>query len=178
MNLDQLIHKGRIFVHIPKTGGSSMTLALGLPRKRHLTVAKIIEQVGYEAYRDAFTFTIVRNPYDREESFYKYLKGKNPGRFKDFADYVDHYYIKRRAKYPEHHNPQVDWLTYNKVILVDRILRFETLNEDYEGIRNIVLGGELPHVNKSGGVAEWTPELREIIYEHYKKDFKRFGYKA
>lgn len=37
-----------VFIHINKTGGTSMGKALGLPLKRHLTVDEVINIIGEE----------------------------------------------------------------------------------------------------------------------------------
>lgn len=102
-----IISKGRgyIFVHIPKTGGTALTLALearalkddifigdtpkALARKarlvgvktagrlwKHSTLADIDGLIGAEELAGLFTVTLVRNPWDRLVSFYHFLKDK------------------------------------------------------------------------------------------------------
>ncbi|MCV2869480.1 sulfotransferase family protein [Defluviimonas sp. WL0002] len=89
-----------IFVHIPKTAGTSIDLALrdhSLPRAtrgRHLlaklnpfpvapdrvvmpmhsTAAQIRRKMGSEAYAQFTSFAFVRNPFDHALSHYEYLK--------------------------------------------------------------------------------------------------------
>ena len=100
-----IISPGRIyiFVHIPKTAGTAMALALegramkddlmlgdtpkALKRRRrlrdaqsagrlwkHSTLADIEGVVSAEDIRDSFTFTLVRNPWDRMVSYYHWLR--------------------------------------------------------------------------------------------------------
>src|SRR6056297_1476065 len=100
-----IISPGRrfIFVHIPKTGGTSMALALearahrddiligdtpkAIKRKRrltalkprgrlwkHSTLADIDGIVSPEDLDGLFVFTMVRNPWDRMVSYYHWLR--------------------------------------------------------------------------------------------------------
>jgi hypothetical protein len=100
-----IVSRGRkyIFVHIPKTGGTAMTLALedramkddiligDTPkaqkrRKRlkgvkvagklwkHSTLADIDGLVSADELDDMFVFTMVRNPWDRMVSYYHWLR--------------------------------------------------------------------------------------------------------
>lgn len=98
--------RGYVFVHIPKTGGTALALALearamrddiligdtpkararrgrlaGLtPRGRlwkHSTLADIDGVLGAEELAGMFTVTLVRNPWDRMVSYYHWLRGQS-----------------------------------------------------------------------------------------------------
>jgi len=102
-----IVSRGRryIFVHIPKTGGTALTLALegralkddifigDTPKARarrgrlagvttagrlwkHSTLSDVQGLVSAEEMAEFFTLTLVRNPWDRMLSFYHYLRGK------------------------------------------------------------------------------------------------------
>ncbi len=102
-----IISRGRrfIFVHIPKTGGTALALALearataddvligDTPKARarrgrlkgvkaagrlwkHSTLADIDGLVTPDEVKDFFTLTIVRNPWDRAVSYYHWLRGQ------------------------------------------------------------------------------------------------------
>ena len=58
---------GMIFVHISKTGGTSVEAALGIRHDLH-TARELISVYGEYAWDEAFTFSFVRHPWDRAYS--------------------------------------------------------------------------------------------------------------
>lgn len=105
-----IVSRGRryIFVHIPKTGGTALGLALesralkddiligdtpkakaraarqrGLAARgrlwKHSTLADIDGLVGPDEMADFFILTMVRNPWDRMVSYYHWLRGQTFG---------------------------------------------------------------------------------------------------
>ncbi len=103
-----IISRGRrfIFVHIPKTGGTALSLALearaqkddiligDTPKARarkgrltgaktagrlwkHSTLADVAGLVTEAEMADFFTLTLVRNPWDRMVSYYHWLRGQS-----------------------------------------------------------------------------------------------------
>ncbi|MDV7271766.1 sulfotransferase family 2 domain-containing protein [Thioclava sp. A2] len=103
-----IISRGRryIFVHIPKTGGTALTLALEDRAKaddiligdtpkavrrrgrlkgaqtagrlwKHSGLADVIELISEDEARSMFCFTIVRNPWDRMVSYYHWLRDQS-----------------------------------------------------------------------------------------------------
>ena len=51
-----------IFVHIPKTAGSSVSEALGLTWQNHKDLARYRKELEAKVFSAYFKFTIVRNP--------------------------------------------------------------------------------------------------------------------
>lgn len=66
-----------IFIHIPKTGGTSVEHAFGfdyamLGDRKHQTPQECIAEVGREIWDRYFKFTFIRNPWDRMVSWWMY----------------------------------------------------------------------------------------------------------
>ena len=70
-----------VFLHIPKTGGTTVKRLLGIrqlnsenpvliPSPQHLTCALLRVSMGHEKYDSYFKFTFVRNPWARLVSDY------------------------------------------------------------------------------------------------------------
>ena len=77
---------------------------------------------------------------------------------------------------------QLDYISENNNILVDRILRFENLSGDFDHLaKEIGFEGNLPHVNKSKQKENYqnyyTKHTKEAIFQRFKQDFEYFGYR-
>jgi hypothetical protein len=165
-----------IFVHIPKTGGETITkmlwgCKLSLATGKHLTVKQYAEQCSIEDY---YCFSIVRNPYERALSHYRFLKQYyNPPRIKcNFETWIQ--------------NPHgaIDFLFYPQSYYVDDtvdIFKFE----DWDAtIRQICkkTGFKNPnsfiHRNKTRKEEDLSlsPISIAAINDLYSEDFERFGY--
>ena len=80
--------KGRaVFVHLPKTAGSTIEYILGVGGSCHAT-ASALEACKPEMYRSALTFTVIRNPLDRVISMYDYARAGGNGKEGDAAKYA------------------------------------------------------------------------------------------
>lgn len=171
-----------IFVHIPKSGGTSIgtwlegPVMIGHPRMEDLLPYKT----------NQVTFTVVRNPWDRAVSAYHYLFCTE--KETTFQSYIDkgkptfEEFIKNLGTVTTQEvwfnglNTQCDWIRGG----VDHILKFENLEEDFKIIQNITGNFKpLPHLNKSNhkNYREYfTPETRDIIAQVFKEDIERFNY--
>lgn len=177
-----------IFIHINKTAGTSIGRALGMPVKRHLMAKEVIASIGQEKWDSAFKFTLVRNPWDKAVSLYEYRKKKDrtgvATRGISFSDWVKVTYGEQKdpSYYePRAFQPQVEWLRdFEGRISMDFIGKFESINEDFEHIREIIgLDAGLPHLNagrRSGYRSYYDNETREIIAHWFKEDIHAFGY--
>ena len=163
------------FIHIPKTGGTSIKSALNIRKLGHPTL---------KSYT-ANTFTVVRNPFDRLVSLFRYAKTKNTFYYKThkyysliakcnfdtFVEILPDVCDKFIAR------PQSDFICDSKDnLLVDHVLRYETLQKDFNKFWDI----KLPHLNKSDRHEDWeryyNKNTIKTAYEFYKRDFKNFNY--
>jgi len=192
-------NKEFIFIHIPKTAGVSIEEQLGgygdLDKLhgirdnialQHLTMQQMISVVGSDIAKKYFTFTVVRNPYDRCVSEFFWFKRwetqlLHHDTFKDllphnyteagvtFYDWVNtlKYQIVNNSKLPlvlqGHNIPQVDFThVKHKKCAIDFIARFENINEDFYSICDGIGIGrqQLRHSNK-------RPRFDNIKQSHY-----------
>lgn len=148
-----------VFIHINKCAGTSVGKALGLPKKQHLTALEVIAEIGEPAWREAFKFTIVRNPWDKVVSHYKHRIKTNQTRMGEqpitFKDWVAATYSGRRepAYYdqPKMFQQQVEWLKNRKdKVEIDYVGRFEDMSGSFAEIaRRIGVDATLPHLNRT-----------------------------
>lgn len=177
-----------IFIHINKTGGTSIEKALKLPLT-HLTAIEYKNRIGEARWRKKFSFAIVRNPWDKVVSQYRYRVMIDETQLKkktvSFNDWVKLVFVDNDLEY---HNeakmftPQMDWLINEEgEIIVNFIGRFENFNEDWENICVQLnrKGLELPHVKKSVRTdyrEYYNDHSIEIVAKWYRKDIEEFGY--
>lgn len=176
-----------IFVHINKTGGSSIERALGAPFQ-HLTALELRDDLGERRWDDRFSFGFVRNPWDRVVSHYHYrVKTNQTGlgeRTVPFEEWVIRAYGERDPAYydrPQMFMPQYRWLGDQEGRqLVDFVGRFERLHEDFaEVCRRIGVEASLPHLKKSvrRDFRElYSAETRDLIARRFEGDIERYGY--
>jgi len=178
-----------IFIHIPKTAGTSMELALCGTPMGHLPIMDYHlfwerGAVGMPRWKDVFKFCFVRNPWERLVSIYYH--GQDSA--KSFPDFV------KDIKFPTGlpiglHGPRIKGITrqiqfitnYHGEILVDFIGRYENLQEDWAKVcERIGLNEELTHRNtgREHGYYKdyYTKELWDRVAELYRRDIDEFGY--
>ncbi len=195
-----------IFIHVPRTAGSSITRALEVhalhvprtplrrllshlpvpedPRKAYLrihdTAAWLRLKLPREVFQGYHKFAVVRNPFDNALSHYLFLKG-NPAQARHrevsrltFAQYLE-------GKGRRNAMAQANWLTDRAGrLLVDEILRFESLDRDYAALaRRLGIDPDLPHINASRPAAldgHFGPRETALVRDLFDRDFDLFGY--
>ena len=178
-----------IFVHINKTGGTSVGNAIGLPVKSHQTARGIIKRLGRDEWDKSFKFTFVRNPWDRIVSLYKYRLKKNRTRIAshqlDFDQWIEKTIGSQQSRYyydnPKSFQPQVDWLKDNEgKISIDFIGRFEQLESDFKVVRKeLGLQSDLPHLNATSRTPYQTyfsERSFDTVSDWFKEDILTFDY--
>lgn len=180
-----------VFVHIPKTGGTSIQEALiqipgrsdlAAKHTKHETPSELNLRIGRQRageISDYFFFCFVRNPWDRFLSLFRFLHklGRHPvpENFEDFVRLLE-------ARTPWLLNlhsirPQSDFVSVDN----QAVGRFENLESDFQRFA-ILIGaeGQLQHLNSSGGRTEYaswyTKRTAAVIAEYYRQDIKRFSY--
>jgi len=191
-----------IFIHIPKTGGSSIETMLSDNGRyelhyhcvrngrsqHHLTAFELKYALG-PMYQNYFKFAFIRDPYDKMISEYYWCKTPRTGyrsgqSFDDFLKYVED--VVNNQKYfkyidNDHFIPQYYYLFHNKKLLVGNIYKFEEINTVLPMLKaKFKINAEIPHLNKSIKKDEeklvLTDEQKERIYKLYKIDFDVFNY--
>jgi hypothetical protein len=157
MNKEKLI-----FIHIPKTAGTSIKKLL----------------LNYNKYKK---FTIVRNPYDRIVSSYFFLQKMNIKNFFQTIEFNE--WIKNPCKHPCKLLPGLTkyLLLAPQYLWIDEtvnILKYENLNKELNTFLNKKVN--LPKINNSiheHYLNYYNNKSLNIIYHRYKEDFKKFNYK-
>jgi|GEM_PF-561513 len=178
-----------IFIHINKNGGTSVGKAVGLPKKMHFHVKELINVIGENEFDKAFVFSVIRNPWDRVVSQYRYRVktnqnnlGKNQISFKKWVKCT----YSENKNYFYYDNPrafatQSEWLKDTKGnIRVDKLIKFESINHDYKVIaKKLGIQDNLPHLNstkKESYHKYYDSETIEIVRNWFKEDIERFNY--
>jgi Sulfotransferase family len=150
-----------VFVHVPKTGGTSIREALGMSTSYHYTAREVRQM--YPETRGKFSFAFVRNPWDRLVSYMCSLPVPVP---------IDQLELR----------PQVDFLLdADGEPMVDFIGRYETLAADFVTLcdKIDIPTPALPHVNRSQHRhyrEYFNDAARQGVANLYKEDIERFGY--
>ncbi|WP_370400672.1 sulfotransferase family 2 domain-containing protein [Sulfitobacter sp. JB4-11] len=203
-----------LFIHIPKTGGTSLALALeeramkddimlgDTPKARkrrrrvadastvgrlwkHSTRADIEGLVSAEVLAGLFTFTLVRNPWDRAVSYYHWLKDQvfdHPSVAAAKRLPFDGFLAEERVQASLRDWPAARYLRDGQgQACGDLFIRLEHFAEDAIPFFDH-LGFEvtLPKVNQSAradGYAQYyNADLRDLVADCCAEDIARFGY--
>lgn len=195
-----------IFVHVPKTGGTSIQKFLKIAKQpsslwgsekeiriffnnrkyalQHVPAA-YIKYMYPEMFEEYFKFGFVRNPYDRVLSEYRWQHRKDEYLNQDINDPT--YFLKWIKEFYERDNTdhkctQKCILYYNDVLLVDKVYKYEDFDESIKDIKMMLGAHELQigHFNKSERQVDkeklLNEENKEFIYNRFKEDFDTFGY--
>jgi len=185
-----------LFVHIPKTAGTSLTRALApeasrshrlcLSHTQHETAEDCIARIGRVEFDAYHSFAVVRHPLDRFISHFSYLKN-NPNQFPEMnqvrtmEEYVDAIEANRQdvIRKRERVMPQYKYITLEDKICVNQVLRFEQIERAFPQLCLRFGLGErsLPHANQSGPrTQEPSLRVRDFVAAYYQNDFQLFGY--
>jgi hypothetical protein len=175
------------FIHSGEAAGTSIEQALGI-RTALATTVERIAQLGRDAWNRRFSFGIVRNPWDKVVSQYCDRRQRDTTQPASdrvtFRDWVQLTFRERHHRYYDDARlfmPQTDWLVDAAgAIAVNRVVRFETLEHDFEDIcrhlgRRAALPTEGPS-QQSDYRNYYDEESQRIVAEAFRTDLERFGY--
>jgi hypothetical protein len=200
-----LSHRFRtIFVHIPKTAGESLLHVFvrthgldwdsrgelllrynpdrdrGPERLTHLFAREYVElgYIGQQDFAAYFKFAVIRNPYTRAISEYRFRHPAAECSIESFLERIPDDPYDDRAR---HMAPQVEFvLDRDGRIVVDEILRFERLATDLPPVLEKIFGTpqQFEHTNRSGAppVTELSGYAKRLIGQRFEADFDLFQY--
>jgi len=189
--------KKAIFIHIPKSAGSSLSKQIFNRKFGHVKLA-YYEKKNRELFKKYYKFSFVRNPWSRFYSAFQYLKDKRGNKidiawaniflsevdnFEEFCEKIlnDEKFEKSIMKWV-HFIPQHTFLRDSKgEINIDFIGRFENINEDFKIIaKKFDMSDLLPKTNTSQRKKNYknvySPASKELVQRLYYKDIEIFDY--
>ena len=195
------------FIHLEKTGGTSVELWLNDNTTshrvgKHSSYDKMSKWCRNNNKSMGLVFSIIRNPFERELSWYMYFLQKTKFRL-DWAkkglpdSFLENkiqkkYNIEKNQEILKEFNSNAGFKKmitesssispqYHAVKQCNLILRLENINQDFKQISTFFKSkNNLPHMNKSKHdhyTTYFDDELKELVYEKHKIDFDQFGYK-
>lgn len=155
-----------VFMAIPATGNSFRRHSLG---KFHPN--QYVKEIGLNR-KDYDLITFTRDPVQRFISVWSWMKKRRLGTGLNFMN-DDPYKIDKHLR-PQH--------TFPNVFGADYIGRFETLEKDWEDLRDKYLLGPFKKPSRLYGTKKWneiltTEELLKVV-NFYSTDFTAFGYSS
>lgn len=188
----EMIEKKILFIHIPKTGGSSVASALiGKPTGHPYLYEFFLSNKNYT--KDFFKFCVVRNPYDRLVSAYSYIVlGDSPQKYKDifnecnirsFSDLVmalDNWKTRRILQNQiVHLRTQLEMIEHTAIKL-DKVYKFEDFQYIEKDMNNrYVQNIHIQKLNpspRSDYKGYYDNNAVEIIKRVYGRDLEAFNY--
>jgi len=188
-----------LFIHIPKTAGTSVLAALG---KRRVHYRQHFPWFVYRAanrryFDQAFKFSFVRNPFDRLYSAYEYLKAGGAGgghdqavgevirKYQGFDDFIFRALHEGELLSNLHFLPQSTFIVdLCGQVVVDFVGKQETLDDDFAKIARqlqIPLKAERQNINRQKDHQDYREAYQssrsiDIVHNLYVQDLKLFNY--
>lgn len=188
-----------MFIHLPKTGGTSIKMTNTIKNLYYIGhndrygKYKFLKDYDKNLLNECFKFCFVRNPYDRLVSTFFYLQiskyeedkkdaEKFINKYEDFKSFVLNQLTKSETFEQIHLRPLYTWICDDNYNLIPNFIgKVENYNNDIRTINKITgLNIPIKHINKSEHKhysEYYDDEIKEIVYNIYKKDFELFGYK-
>ena len=179
-----------IFIHIPKTAGTSVLGSLSNDENYKVTGHCLASKYTSDVWIKSFCFSVVRNPYDRFISHWLYhttnyngeifskrgIKIKN----RSLEDYC------KISKELSLRNQYVNWKTMTEFLYhesgkhSDLIIRFEDLNTGWTQLcHNLGISRTLFRLKPTPHLAYnnyYTNKTKSFVRDYYREDFINFNY--
>jgi len=183
---------GGIFIHIPKTGGSSVARAL-FGDSRHVPYFEY-ERINPRKFRRFFKFSFVRNPWDRLVSTYFFLKNGGVNEldrrfaaeklagYDNFAAFVEGWLSEKNIWSWVHFKPQHYFICDAALrVRMDFVGRTENIAADFRTLcERLGIAADLKWINRGAHSPYgdyYTDALRDRVATVYDDDIKIFGYR-
>lgn len=184
---------GFIFIHIPRTGGTSIQFQLTEWLKREKNIPRSISTTKKHRLAqdlkddwlemEPFIFTFVRNPWDRMVSLYCwYTQLTGNERWKH---YTFDRWLKEGVWKEKYSHTCTQWITRGDKNITNFTGRFENLEEDWStvcehlSISRVQKSKNLIHKHRTthGPYPEYYGRKGKLIVEkHFQDDIRNFGY--
>lgn len=191
------VGKRAVFIRIPKTASTSIVKTLKSDRSvlinrrdQFLPISKVPQlaqathnAIGTRLWNRCYSFTFVRNPYDRCVSTWKYIQ--SPLSFEAYTEQLRAINLRSLNKF-SHESwhaclqcPHV--VDESGHVIIDFIGRFENLQADFDHLCDHlrIRRQSLPHHKKterSHYSSYYTNTARENVEKIYREDIDFFGY--
>ena len=170
--------KNILFIHIPKTGGTSIKHLINdnVPRKFPFGHDPLLS-FKQDEVKNKFKFTVVRNPYTRTYSYYHHFCIQNDVKI-NFEDFLGE--IKKGVFYkntPMYYFPQSFYVYDSEGFFsMDKIYKYENLNHLENDFSIILPNLNCGNYKKSNFYDDYNPKCISIVKKLFFIDFLKFKY--
>lgn len=194
-----LSSKKLAFIHIPKTGGTSIeTNIIGHSNPedtKHLTATQMKQHINEQQpdeWNNYHKFTVIRNPWDLVVSWWRW-RVKQAKEKQAWCEDTSQGFNTFLANHPDiipghylnYFDPgltYMDYISINDKVIVDTILRFENLQDDWclfiEKLK-LPFNSKLPHINKTQRKHYsyyYDKHTVDLVYRKFQKEIDMFDY--
>lgn len=188
-----------LFIHIPKTAGSSLNrtpIASKVDKKIHPFKTTIMDRIIELGAEDYFKFCFIRNPYSRFYSLYSYFQKMDKNhqfykynvricevmqKFTSFDEFSEAF-LELRMKNNFHFYPQSRYVYCDGIKIADFVGKMENMADDVFKLAETIgvrTNFTIPHANKStDGMYEkhFSKNSKNIVEKFYAEDLDNFDY--
>jgi hypothetical protein len=186
--------RNAIFIHVPRTNGNTVKMMYRdhIHYYSHDTAQQVRTRLGYK-WDDAWSFSFVRNPWERMISLYYFFRQSRDEEMhadldwqrEDFHTWLHAPYMSKKGyEWTTKQCPVNMLLDLGGKQMVDHVFRFEDLRGSHDkialalGIEPMVLRHRKASEFKNHTVRELIiePDDRELIAKNGAWEIKKFGY--